>query len=392
MSAPEIRGWCPGALRPMLSGDGLVVRVRPVGGRLSPEQAKGIARLAALHGNGLIDLSARANVQLRGVRAADHAALIAGLAALGLIDATPEIEARRNIVVTPFWAEGDGAQALARDLAGALARDGAPKTPGKFGYAVDCGAVPVLADVSADVRIERAPDGGLIVRADGAETAAAVTAATAAAVAQDLARWFIDTGGVSDGRGRMAAHQARGAVLPDLFTEVSAVTRAPFAPPGPGRVAAGFLMALEFGQMRAETMSVLARSGALRITPWRMILIEGARRAPAIAGMIADPADPLLRVVACTGAPGCPQAHVATRPLARALCSALKPGQLLHVSGCAKGCAHPGPAALTLVGRAGGRVDLIRDGGAADAPACRGLVPGALTPAFLNEVADAAQL
>ena len=29
MSAFEIKGWCPGALRPMLSGDGLVVRVRP---------------------------------------------------------------------------------------------------------------------------------------------------------------------------------------------------------------------------------------------------------------------------------------------------------------------------------------------------------------------------
>ena len=29
MSAPVIQGWCPGALRPMMSGDGLVVRVRP---------------------------------------------------------------------------------------------------------------------------------------------------------------------------------------------------------------------------------------------------------------------------------------------------------------------------------------------------------------------------
>ena len=26
--APIVQGWCPGALRPMLSGDGLVVRVR----------------------------------------------------------------------------------------------------------------------------------------------------------------------------------------------------------------------------------------------------------------------------------------------------------------------------------------------------------------------------
>lgn len=392
MSAPVIQGWCPGALRPMMSGDGLVVRVRPRGGRLSPEQALGIARLAAAHGNGLIDLSARANVQLRGVRAASHAALVEGLGDLGLIDASAPVEARRNIVVTPFWAEGDGVQALAGDLDAALAQGDAPGTPGKFGYALDCGPLPVLADVSADIRIERAADGGLMVRADGAATGAPVTRETAAGVALDLARWFLASGGVSGGRGRMAAHLARGAALPEAFTAVPAASHAPIAAPGPGQVAAGLLVALEFGQMRAETLALLARSGALRITPWRMILIEGARQAPEIGGLIDDPADPLLRVVACTGAPGCPQALVATRPLARALCSGLAPGQILHVSGCAKGCAHPGPAALTLVGRSGGRVDLIRRGGVADAPACRGLVPETLTPALLNEMADAPPL
>ena len=39
MNRFEIKGWCPSALRPMQSGDGLVVRVRPRGGRLSAEQA-----------------------------------------------------------------------------------------------------------------------------------------------------------------------------------------------------------------------------------------------------------------------------------------------------------------------------------------------------------------
>ncbi len=29
MTGWEIKGWCPGALRPMQSGDGLVVRIRP---------------------------------------------------------------------------------------------------------------------------------------------------------------------------------------------------------------------------------------------------------------------------------------------------------------------------------------------------------------------------
>ena len=47
-------------------------------------------------------------------------------------------------------------------------------------------------------------------------------------------------------------------------------------------------------------------------------------------------------------------------------------GSLVHVSGCAKGCAHPGAAPWTLVGD-GGRYDLVRNGRAGDAPVRRGM-------------------
>lgn len=383
--SPEIKGWCPGALRPMMSGDGLVVRVRPRGGRLSPDQARGIAALSRQFGNGLIDLSARANVQLRGVTEAHHGPLIEGLRALGLIDRSTEAEARRNITITPFWAEGDGTADLARRLTEALAADDAPNTPGKFGYALDCGPLPVLREVSADVRIERSAI-GLIVRPDGSPTGAPVTQETAAATAIGLARWFLETGGAPEDRGRMAAHLARGATLPPEFASTAAHTN-PAPPPGPGPLDQGFLVGFDFGQMQAETLSILAESGALRITPWRMVLIEGATNAPNLPGLITRPDDPMLRVIACTGAPGCPQALAPTRPLARALSDALDPGQRLHVAGCAKGCAHPGAAPLTLVGRSGGTFDLIRDGTAADPPSRRSLTADALiqSPALLTE-------
>ena len=391
MSAPVIQGWCPGALRPMMSGDGLVVRIRPRGGRLTPGQAKGIAELSARHGNGLIDLSARANIQLRGVAETDHGTLIAGLSALGLIDETTEAESRRNITVTPFWHDGDGVQRVAHALAGALGRPDAPQTPGKFGYAVDCGAESVLSGTSADIRIERGPGQTLLVRADGAATGALATEATAATLAVDLARWFLASGGAPDGRGRMAAHLARGARLPEVFAEIPAIPRAAAPALAPGPLPQGFLVAFEFGQTAAATLATLARHGPLRVTPWRMLLIEGAAKAPAISGLITDPADPMLRVIACTGAPGCPQALIATRPLARALAAALPEGARLHVSGCAKGCAHPGRTPLTLVGRPGGTADLIRAGTAADAPSLTGLDPATLAanPALLTETLNA---
>ncbi|WP_199897813.1 hypothetical protein [Acetobacter papayae] len=77
--APLIKGWCPGALRPMLSGDGLVVRVRPHGGCLSRVQLGGLGELAQAYGNGLVDFSARANLQLRGIKPEGHAAVLEGL-------------------------------------------------------------------------------------------------------------------------------------------------------------------------------------------------------------------------------------------------------------------------------------------------------------------------
>lgn len=394
MSAPVIQGWCPGALRPMLSGDGLVVRVRPHLGRLTQAQAAGVAGLARRYGNGLIDLSSRANLQVRGVAEAGHPPLIEGLRALGLVDDSVAAETRRNIIVAPFWSEGDATANLAAALESALAADDAPAPPAKFGYAVDCGNRPVLADASADIRIERL-DGGLIVRADGALTGARATAATAAALALDLARWFLASGGAPDGRGRMAAHLARGAELPEAFRAVRVPpVRGPVRGPVPcpGASAGGFLAAFAFGQIEAETLSVLAETGAIRLTPWRMVLVEGATSLPPLPGLVGAPDGPLLRTSACTGAPGCPQALIATRELARRLSEGLRPAETLHVSGCAKGCAHPGPATFTLVGQPGGKVAFVRDGTSRDAPHLPGLDPATLGPEDLTETTHAPHL
>ncbi|MDZ4311107.1 MAG: precorrin-3B synthase [Cypionkella sp.] len=368
--SPIVQGWCPGALRPMQSGDGLVVRVRPRAGRLTPDQARGIAQLAALHGNGLIDLSSRANVQLRGVTEASHPALIDGLRGLGLIDASAEAEARRNIIVTPLWAETDPTQRLAAELTAALAAADAPDLPGKFGFVLDTAAHPVLRDVSADIWLETGGENLLL--ATQGPLAKPVTPENAVAEAIALAHWFIAQGGVTEGRGRMASllkHQP----LPEGFT----TPRLPAtAQPTPGMQPQGQLVGFEFGQMQADTLAALADLGPLRVTPWRMLLIEGLAEAPPIPGLITRADDPMLRVIACTGAPGCLQAHAATRPLARALAPQLT--ETLHVSGCAKGCAHPTAAPLTLTATPGGFA-LIRDGTASGTPLREGLSATDLT-------------
>ncbi|MEH6644400.1 precorrin-3B synthase [Sulfitobacter sp.] len=363
----EVKGWCPGALRPMMSGDGLVVRVRPFGGRLRRAQADGIASLAAAHGNGFLDVSSRGNIQIRGVTQEKHGALIEGLRGMGLIDPTPEIESRRNILVAPFWQPGDETELLTAELTEQLASAEAPDLPGKFGFAIDCGRAPVLQDASADIRLELDAGGGLILVADGMTTGKPVTQDNATQEVITLAHWFVDHAGEAT---RMKALVAQGSTPEGAFVPRQKGSYIP----APGYTPNGAIAGLAFGQLRVETLSTLAKHGGLRLTPWRLILVESARQLPKIEGVITNPANPLLRITACTGAPGCTQAFGKTRSLGKALAPHLGDTGMLHISGCTKGCAHPRPAPLTLTAQADGYA-LIRDGKAGDTPSLSGLSP-----------------
>ncbi|WP_171122038.1 MULTISPECIES: cobalamin biosynthesis protein CobG [unclassified Ruegeria] len=362
MSAPIVQGWCPGAHRPMMSGDGLVVRVRPRLARLDATQAMGLCDLAERFGNGTIDLTNRANLQLRGVAEADHQSLLAELAALNLLDAEPGIEVRRNILVSPLYQAGDMTARLTQELIDRLAE--LPALPAKFGFAIDTGPERLLAGDSADIRLEIGPE-GMILRADGAETGRLIQDTEAIDHLIALAAWFSQT--YSPESRRMAR------VVSNLPPEWQGSTPGPVGTPlQPGPCDQGTLYGAAFGQLPARALKhLIAHSGAqaLRVTPWRLVLLEGGAAIPAPA-FVTDGTDPLMTTDACPGAPFCPQAQVETRDIARAL-AARVPGNL-HVSGCSKGCARMGPADVTLIGNAG-RFDLVNLGRAGDEPCQTGL-------------------
>jgi precorrin-3B synthase len=352
----------------MPSGDGLVVRVRPTLGRLTPLQAQGLASLAQQYASPLLEITSRANLQLRGVCPDSYPALINGLRSLGLVDERADVEARRNLLISPFWTEEDGTPAICEALNHALAALDAPALPGKFGFAIDLGAQPVLRGTSADIRLERLGN-QVSVYADGATTGACVPWEQATQNALELARWFVASGGVVNGRGRMNSLLQRRA-LPIPFT-TKRVPEAPARTATLGNSATGMMVSLEFGQLPAETLHKLAALAPLRITPWRGLVLEGLHTAPNLPELITHTGDARLRVMACTGAPGCTQALGPTRALARFLAPLLPAGRTAHVSGCTKGCAHHG-ATLTLVASDAG-YHLIDHGTAQSPPDASGL-------------------
>lgn len=363
MKGPEIKGWCPGAYRPMASGDGLVVRIRPWLGEVSVAQAEVLATMAEQFGTGVIELTSRANLQIRGVSEADHDALITALQSAGMLDQDPAQEGRRNLVMTPEWSPADFTHRLAENLLKVLPE--LPELPSKFGYVIDTSDAPWVSDAPGDIRLERGADDPLILVADGAARGLPVTEGTAMAALKEMVAWFVESGGRE--AGRMARHVSN-TPLPDTW-----LTAARRREARPSNSTFGAILGVPFGQVEAAALRRLidgTELTALRVLPDRRLLAIGSL--PLTAEGFCAPDDPLLKMHACTGAPGCTQALGPTRAIARRLAQDVPHGESLHISGCAKGCAFPRRADHTLVATHAG-FDLVTNGAPWDAPTKRGL-------------------
>jgi precorrin-3B synthase len=413
--ASLVRGWCPGALRPMQTGDGLLVRLRITGGIVPARLARAIAEASLEFGNGLIDLSARANLQLRGVTEQTLPALTRRLRGLGLLDENPDAEAVRNVVASPLAGLDETAALDIRPLVGRLERRLAEDVdlhalPGKFGFAVDDGGIIGLDSVAADVRFRALPaqgDDGLVMISlagtpEGGPVAFCPPDAcpdAAARLALAFLRLREDPAGPARRMaplvGRVGATRVlEGAGLMAEGRPPDLPKRAPAAmfdlPATLGGVAVA--MAAPFGRWTSDDLWTLATlsenlgDGELRLTPYRAILLPVIASADAkelrdswAVSFIVSADDARLAVAACPGAPACGNATTDTHADALALAGAARglaaTGLALHVSGCGKGCAHPGAAPVTLVG-VDGAYDLVACGTAADRPARRGLSVG----------------
>jgi precorrin-3B synthase len=183
-------------------------------------------------------------------------------------------------------------------------------------------------------------------------------------------------------------------LAPDLAGKLATLAHlSPAAPPSRRQAAAragvldlregcAVLLALPFGRCDAAQLAHSATwserfgNGGLRLSFTRGLLLPGVAEAdgPALMGearhlgFIVDASDPRLSVLACPGKPACASARTPAPEdalrIADAAQSLLAAGATIHVSGCPKGCAHPGRADLTLVGHGSGSYGVVLDGSA----------------------------
>ncbi|MCG5216133.1 precorrin-3B synthase [Streptosporangium sp. KLBMP 9127] len=327
---------CPGALQVHQAADGPLARVRTPGGVLTPSQLRELATCADRLGSGVIELTSRANVQVRGLR--DPAAFAERIAAAGLLPSVTH-ERVRNIAAAPTVAV-----ALIAELDRALcARPELAGLPGRFLFAL--GGTGLTADVTA-------ADGRLLVA--GHEmiglpgTPAAMLAAAAAFLRLRTDEWRVAE--LADGPARIAS--ALGGELGP---------RRPLSPP---ERPAGLVEALvPLGRLTVEQATALAdlaeqaQAPEVRLSPRRSVLVADRPGIGALldaAGLITDPDSAWAGVTACAGRPGCAGALADVQADAARWVPRRHTDLPVHWAGCERQCGLPSGRVVRMVATADG--------------------------------------
>ncbi len=382
------RGACPSLAEPMQTGDGLLVRLRPRHGVLTLQQCRALGEAALRFGNGLLEITGRGSIQIRGLTSE----MIAPLAT-ALHEAAIEIPKGPAIELPPLHglshenANAAALEDLVRQRLTALLDS--KKLAAKLSIVIDGGSRFGLSAVPADIRLEAiGPERWLVlINPDRPKPfpVAVGNAGEAVDCLEKLLRFLAENGGA---RWRdIPPDRLRATFLELQESTETAILSAPEAPIGPVQIdstAIAYGLRARFGQMRAADLigfvDDISHLGirSLRPGPGRCLFLAGLAKsdidtvadAARRHGLSTDANDPSIKMAACAGAGACASGHYHTRALGEAMIDrwpGILDGSLaVHMSGCVKGCAER-RAALTFAGVDGG-YHVVLSGRASDPP------------------------
>jgi precorrin-3B synthase len=401
---------CPGLLRIVASRDGGICRIKLPCGQLDASAARAIALAAEQHADGVLEATNRANLQIRGVHAGTENALSRELLAAGLGPRELASDDVRNLLVSPALGldacTALDASPLAHQLLDLL--ESTPRFHGlspKFGIQLDAGEALAMLDHPNDLWLSAMSDdaaplfafglAGCPPQREGDRSAlAAVTAEQVPLLVESLLHLFLDLAGDGQTRMRHLREMLRDDVLlerlqqrlpfqlqlglavdnwrrpaPQAFGHLGI---APQRQPERAMVGAGFVL----GRLDSTTLFGLAdlaerfSGGQLRLTPWQSLILPDVAQADAAValgalanlGLLIDAAQPLSRLVACSGSSGCARGLADTKADALRLAERLRhaPPAGVHLCGCPRSCAAAHVAPHTLLAVSDGRYDLFR--------------------------------
>jgi len=379
---------CPGLMRIVPARDGGLARLRLAGGVSSAHAARAVARAARECGSGVIEVTNRANLQLRGIRDDAHAALIDIALEAGLGPSTAGADDIRNVMLSPL--ASDDTRALADRIIDAMQADASlhALSP-KFALQLDAGERLAMLDHPHDLWLCAIDDGARFAfgfagtmrqRPSGAIHRSDVVTFVSGVLRRFLALATPEEHRMRDLLARIGV--ARFLEAFDVDAAVQNWRRGPadaslrlgaHAEPFRATWYAGAQTPL--GRLDATTLEALAdiadtqAEGRLTMTPWQSVLIPGIAAHDAhdvlqrlhALGIAIDPREPLARLIACAGSEGCAKSRADTKADAHRLASLLPSDEgEVHLSGCERSCAAAHPVPVTLYAVAPGRYDLHR--------------------------------
>ncbi len=393
---------CPGLFRIVPARDGGICRARIPLGRLHADQSRALAAAVKRFGSGVIEVTNRANLQIRGIALAQADAVADLLTGAGLGPARPDGDDIRNVMVSPTAGIDPGQILDVQPLAEALldrvqADETCRALSPKFSFLLDGGEDVAIADHPHDIWLAALDQDRLAIGFAGCpptetrDVAAmgAIRSVDAVEMMIAVATQFRDLAAGDPAIIRLRHLFAlrspdefisRLGVRLDRDPAIARWRRRPSARRGPvgiGRQRGHGLSYIgavpPLGRLSPEMLLGAAETavrygdGELRLTPWQGMLVPSVRDRDAAAardalqtlGFITDKAVPLASMIACAGSPGCSFGRADTKADARILAVALSDGsRTVHLSGCEKSCASAAIAGATLVAVAPGRYDL----------------------------------
>lgn len=378
---------CPGALHAVEAADGLLARIRIPGGLIDAGRLAALGRLARRCGSGIVEITSRANVQVRGLHPDRLDELAAGLTEAGLVRSVAH-DRVRNVVASPFAGIDPGERLDVRPLvraldAGLIAEPRLAALPAKFAFVLDGGGRPFdpgRADLAATA--VPAGDGRTLMHLSvgGRPTGLGCMPARAVAVLLRSAGIGLDLLAARAGDDP-APRLSR---IPDAVARIVAASgddlaRAPVpvlrslgSPPlgtlaavRPGRASVVPSVPLAYlTGAQADGIAALAQwfAADLRLAPWRGVVLGDVAaadvaeigRALLRLGLRVDAADGYAGLAACAGTQGCRAALADVRGdaarLAERIAEAERGGERrVFLAGCEKRCGMRGGADVALV-------------------------------------------
>ncbi|SER39317.1 cobalamin biosynthesis protein CobG, partial [Microlunatus flavus] len=315
-----------------------------------------LSRLAEAYGSGLLQLTSRGSVQVRGLPAAVPEPFEDGVARAGFLPSAAH-ERVRNVVASPLTGLLGGRadlRPLVAELDRALvAEPRLADLPGRFLFVLDDGRGDV-AGLGCDLgyRALDAERGELLLGERRRVRPVRLSKAADTLVA--LALRFAER------RGDAWHVRQLDAPLSDEKTESD--LRTPSTPRPAGPAGPHLVVDVPLGMLspaQVEAVHAVADGGPVVVTPWRSLVLPdaaGDRAALEAVGLVTDPDNAWNLVSACVGAPWCTNGRSDTRALAAQLVRAGGPGDRTHLSGCERRCGAPTVPHTDLV--APTRIDL----------------------------------